>query len=141
MSALLAVPDVKAAFVEWARSLPELAAWCPPGHIVHQLRSVTGQPANWLVVVAAGGFSDPYLPVGQARFDLHFYGVSGFEAMRGWRIFKAAAEPRSGRQHGFSMLGCRVTDVMVGMPFEMVEQPNWEKRVASAIVRFIEESA
>ncbi len=135
------VPDYKAALVEWLRSRPAMLEWCPREHIVHRLDGVIGGPANWIAVVAAGGTADVYLPWMHARLDVHIYGATGFEAMRGWRILKSELEPADRRAIGFSMLACTVSDVRVGLPVEMIEPPNWEKRLASIVLSVREVAA
>ncbi len=134
MTILAPVPSFKSAFVAHLREQPLMAQVYAPDHIVHRLTDVSGTPANWLVLVLAGGFdANEHTPIMKPRLTVHFYGRNGYEALRGWRAFKATVEPPNRIGGGFTSMGCMFYDVRVGMPYETVEPGNvaWEKAVAT----------
>lgn len=134
MSTLAPVPSFKSALIAHLREQPLMLEVYAPERIVHRLRDVTGKPANWLVLVLAGGFeAHPDLPLMYPRLTAHCYGSNGYEALRGWRALKAVLEAPTRSGIGFVSNGCVFEDVRVGMPYETTEPgtDTWEKVVGT----------
>ena len=128
--AVTLLPDVKGAFIAWARGQTDITTICPSANIKGVMPTAVDMPTFWLTCTKMGGLGSlPYLPLSLPRLDIWCFGPTAYEAFRLARTVRSCLIPVERAQGGivgFESAGCRVIDVQdEASPREDATDQGW----------------